>query len=103
MRFDLSEEQQQLRDSLKRLVERTYGFEKRQQILESPSGHSREVWHQLAELGVLAIGMPEPFGTGGTAIDNANEMFCWGQGPHGELGDGGHAANLPTLVGPRAR
>ncbi len=33
------------------------------------------------------------------AVDAAGELYCWGFGGHGELGDGSHAANLPTLIG----
>jgi alpha-tubulin suppressor-like RCC1 family protein len=35
------------------------------------------------------------------ALDNQHALYCWGNNPHGQLGDGGHAVNLPTLVGPR--
>jgi alkylation response protein AidB-like acyl-CoA dehydrogenase len=78
MNFELTEEQQQLRGSLQRLVERTYSFDKRKQILASPGGHSREVWRQLGELGALAIGVPEPWG-GGDAVDTAIVMEVLGE------------------------
>ena len=32
----------------------------------------------------------------------AHRLFCWGRGEHGEIGDGGHAVNVPTPLGPRA-
>jgi alpha-tubulin suppressor-like RCC1 family protein len=36
------------------------------------------------------------------AVDMGHRMFCWGHGEHGEIGDGGHAVNVPTPLGPRA-
>jgi alkylation response protein AidB-like acyl-CoA dehydrogenase len=78
MNFELTEEQQQLRDSLQRLVERTYSFDKRKPIVASPAGHSREVWRQLGELGALGIALPEPFGSGGTAVDTSIVMEVLG-------------------------
>ena len=34
------------------------------------------------------------------ALDDAGELYCWGYGPHGELGDGSHASNVPIPVAP---
>ena len=33
-------------------------------------------------------------------IEHAGGLMCWGFGMHGELGDGSHGANLPTLLAP---
>ena len=62
MDFSLSEEQRMLKDTVERLVRETYDFEKRQKISESEEGFSREVWGQLAELGLLGVPFPEDFG-----------------------------------------
>ena len=70
MNFHLSEEQQLLSDSLSRLLGDQYDFEKRRAIAASAEGWSPEVWRQLAELGLLAIGIPEAYGgLGGSAVD----------------------------------
>ena len=70
MNFDFTEEQNALRDALNRQLERSYGFEKRKQIVASPEGTSSKVWQQLAELGALAVAMPEAHGgMGGGAVD----------------------------------
>jgi hypothetical protein len=61
--FNLSEEQRLLDDMVRDFVAREYGFEKRRAIKDSADGWSREIWRQLAELGLLAIGIPE--GNGG--------------------------------------
>ena len=70
MDFSLSEEQRMLKDTVERLVRETYDFEKRQKVSESEEGFSREVWGQLAELGLLGVPFPEDFGgLGGGGID----------------------------------
>ncbi|QHE84618.1 acyl-CoA dehydrogenase family protein [Hydrogenophaga sp. BPS33] len=62
MNFQISEEQRLLSESLSRLLGDRYGFEQRRAIAASVEGWSPEVWRQLAELGVLALGIPEAYG-----------------------------------------
>ncbi len=62
MDFGLSEEQQQFVDTLGRFVARDYGFARRRTIVDSQEGWSKEVWQSLADLGVLAINVPEKYG-----------------------------------------
>jgi alkylation response protein AidB-like acyl-CoA dehydrogenase len=62
MDFNFSEEQRQLQDTIERFVRNDYGFEKRRAIAASAEGYSRQAWHDLAELGVLAINVPEAQG-----------------------------------------
>ncbi|HEY0821535.1 MAG TPA: acyl-CoA dehydrogenase [Rhizobacter sp.] len=62
MDFSFSEEQQQLQDAITRFVQGDYGFERRNKILKSAEGWSREVWQGLADLGVLAMNIPEADG-----------------------------------------
>src|SRR5687768_211721 len=59
MDFSFSDEQQMLRDTTRRFVAERYGFEHRNTVRASVDGWSREVWAQLAELGLLAVGIPE--------------------------------------------
>jgi alpha-tubulin suppressor-like RCC1 family protein len=33
------------------------------------------------------------------ALDDAHELYCWGNGKHGELGNGGYAVNIPVPIG----
>src|SRR6266702_2057194 len=81
MDFNFSDEQRQLREALQGFIQRSYGFARRRQILESPAGYSREVWRQLADLGVLSIGIPEAHGgVGGTAVDTLVVMEALGRG-----------------------
>jgi alkylation response protein AidB-like acyl-CoA dehydrogenase len=79
MNFDFSEEQNQLREALGRLLDRGYEFDKRKQIIASGPGWSRELWRQLGELGALSIALPEPHGAGGTAVDTLVVMEALGR------------------------
>ncbi|MET0892767.1 MAG: acyl-CoA dehydrogenase family protein [Pseudoxanthomonas sp.] len=71
MDFAFNDEQQMLLDTTRRFIAGRYSFEQRKQVLSSTDGWSREVWAQLADLGLLAINIPEeqggigagPFGT----------------------------------------
>jgi len=70
MNFDYNEEQQLLAASVRRFVEKDYGFEARRRIVASEEGWSREIWAKLAELGVLGLALPsEHGGFGGGATD----------------------------------
>jgi alkylation response protein AidB-like acyl-CoA dehydrogenase len=70
MEFDYTEEQLALQDTLQRFIARDYDFEKRKAILKSDLGFSPEAWKQYAELGLLALPLPEEFGgLGGNAVD----------------------------------
>ena len=33
------------------------------------------------------------------ALDDQGALYCWGDGPHGETGDGSHASAIPVAVG----
>jgi len=62
MDFRLSEEQQQFSDSLRRFIEKDYAFEARQKIIRSGTGTSAPAYASLAELGCLALAVPEDAG-----------------------------------------
>ena len=62
MDFAFNDEQQMLLDTTRRFIAGRYSFEQRNQIRGSAEGWSREVWLQLAELGLLALNIPEEDG-----------------------------------------
>lgn len=62
MNFDFNEDQRALADTVRRFVAKDYGFERRRAIRDSAAGWSRAVWQELADLGVLAIGIDEAHG-----------------------------------------
>jgi hypothetical protein len=61
MDFDFSEDQQALRDAVRRFVDKDYGFERRTQI-ERAGGFDRGAWEGLAGLGLTALAVPEAHG-----------------------------------------
>ncbi|MDQ3205214.1 MAG: acyl-CoA dehydrogenase [Pseudomonadota bacterium] len=62
MDFSLSEEQQMLLESTRRLIASQYGFDQRARVMESEAGWSRDAWRQLADLGLLMVDIPEDQG-----------------------------------------
>jgi alkylation response protein AidB-like acyl-CoA dehydrogenase len=62
MNFAATGEQQALRESVKRFVERGYGFERRAGLLHSDEGFERADWATYAELGWLGAGLSEAEG-----------------------------------------
>jgi alkylation response protein AidB-like acyl-CoA dehydrogenase len=62
MDFDFSDEQVLLRDTTREVLSRTYDIETRLKVIDSELGWSREVWNQLAEIGVLGLGFEEDAG-----------------------------------------
>ncbi|MDF8334594.1 acyl-CoA dehydrogenase family protein [Novosphingobium cyanobacteriorum] len=72
MDFNLTTEQEALSDSVRRFVERDYGFDKRRAIMDSADGISAEIWNKMAELGWFGAGLSEDAGGfGGGAVENA--------------------------------
>jgi alkylation response protein AidB-like acyl-CoA dehydrogenase len=81
MDFNFSEEQQLLADTVQRFVREHYAFEKRRTILTSPEGWSREMWNEIAGLGVAAINIPEEHGgLGGGPVETMLVMNALGEG-----------------------
>ena len=70
MDFDLTSEQEQLRDSVLRFGREHYDFAIWRRMVAGHAPFDVDNWHRMAELGWLAIGVPEEHGgLGGTAID----------------------------------
>ncbi len=81
MNFDFTPEQTQLADTVRRWVEKDYGFDTRNAIVRSPAGTSEEVWSKLAGLGLTALPVPErQGGFDGTAVDLLLVMQELGRG-----------------------
>lgn len=61
MDFDFSDDQEQLRDAVRKWVDKGYTFERRRGI-ERVGGFSREAFTELAELGLCGLYVPEADG-----------------------------------------
>jgi alkylation response protein AidB-like acyl-CoA dehydrogenase len=79
--FDYSEEQQLLANSVQQFITKSYTFEARKAIIESPSGYSEQVWATFAEMGLLGLPFASEYGGfGGTAVDLMPVMEAIGEG-----------------------
>ena len=68
MNFDLSGEQEQIRGTVRRFA----AAADRRALRSSDGGYSQERWRELADLGLLALAVPEAAGgMGGSSIDLA--------------------------------
>jgi alkylation response protein AidB-like acyl-CoA dehydrogenase len=61
MDFDFSDDQEQLRDAVRKWVEKGYGFERRRAIVKA-GGFDRGVYGELAELGLAGLYVAEARG-----------------------------------------
>ncbi|MBA4341933.1 MAG: acyl-CoA dehydrogenase [Methylibium sp.] len=61
MDFDFTEDQESLRDAVRRWVDKDYDFERRRAIVKA-GGFSREAWDGLVGLGLSALIVPEAHG-----------------------------------------
>jgi alkylation response protein AidB-like acyl-CoA dehydrogenase len=60
--FNLTEEQQMLRDSARRFVQEHYRIEQRRAVSKTQLGFSLEHWRSMSDLGWLALAVPEELG-----------------------------------------
>ena len=61
MDFDFSDDQEQLRDAVRKWVDKAYSFERRRSI-EDAGGFDRSAWNELAELGLCGLYVNEEDG-----------------------------------------
>ena len=81
MNFDLSEEQQLLKDSVDRFVSDNYDLDTRQKLSKNEAGFSDTYWQTMAELGWLGVTVPEAYGGfGGNQADTMVLMEAFGKG-----------------------
>jgi pimeloyl-CoA dehydrogenase small subunit len=80
MDFELSSEQQMLRDNVARLMKDRYGFEARKAHQASPVGFSEAIWREYADMGLLGAPFSEQDGGfGGGAVETMIVMEEFGK------------------------
>jgi alkylation response protein AidB-like acyl-CoA dehydrogenase len=62
MDLDFSEEQEMLRQTVRGVCERHASIASVRALEDDPVGYSKELWRQLADLGILGLTLPEEFG-----------------------------------------
>src|SRR5277367_1238869 len=81
MDFSYVEEQQLLADSVNRLIEKEYDFEKRKKHVTAKEGFSRDMWATFADMGLLGLSVPAEYGGfGATNVDTMIVMEAIGRG-----------------------
>jgi alkylation response protein AidB-like acyl-CoA dehydrogenase len=81
MDFSFSEDQNLLRDSVRKFVQKDYEFDKRRALIKSELGFSRENWRNFAELGWTALPFSEADGgLAGKAVDTMIVLEELGKG-----------------------
>jgi len=62
MDLELNDIQQELASTLNKYLRTEYDIAKREEILRSEEGISREKWQAFAEMGLLGLAIPESYG-----------------------------------------
>ena len=80
MDFDLSPEQELLRDNVARLMKTRYGFEERKTHQAAPLGFSEKLWREYADMGLLGAPFAEADGGfGGGPVETMIVMEEFGK------------------------
>jgi hypothetical protein len=80
MNFEFSDDQEQLRDAVRKWVDKGYTFDRRRKIVEA-GGFDRAVYGELAELGLCGLYVPEEHGgTGFGPVEGMVVMEELGRG-----------------------
>lgn len=70
MNLSLTDDQEMLRESAVRFVTQYYSFEHRRKVVRNAQGYDPQAWSQFANLGWLAMNVPEEYqGLGGNRAD----------------------------------
>ena len=84
MDFDFTDDQEQLRDAVRKWVDKGYDFGRRTSIANA-GGFSREAYGQLAELGLTGIYIPEA--EGGVGMGPVEARVVMGKRGRGVVGE----------------
>jgi alkylation response protein AidB-like acyl-CoA dehydrogenase len=73
MHFEFSEDQRLLQQTVRNFLDGTCPVERLRALWDSETGRSRELWSQLAEVGVLGLLVPEK--SGGLGMDEVDQVL----------------------------
>ncbi|GAA1482221.1 acyl-CoA dehydrogenase family protein [Gordonia sinesedis] len=80
MDFELSDEQEMLRDTVRDVLAKTYDVETLRAVTDTERGWSPEVWRSLADIGILGLTFPEDDGgSGAGAVEIGAVMTEFGR------------------------
>ncbi|NIY64209.1 acyl-CoA dehydrogenase family protein [Streptomyces malaysiensis] len=82
MRFAFTDEQEELRHTLRRLLQERAPSEEVRRAAATAEGHDRKLWSLLSEIGLPALPVPEEYGGAGFGfVDLAVALEETGRGP----------------------
>lgn len=80
MDFSFTEEQTLLRDTVRKFVQKAYAFDTRSKVIRSDAGWRKEVWKEMADLGLMGAAIPEDNGgLGGGPVETMIIMEEFGR------------------------
>jgi pimeloyl-CoA dehydrogenase small subunit len=80
MDFNYTQEQQLLKDSVEKFLDKNYSFQTRREVIAARQGMSPQVWEGFASLGLLGLPIPPEYdGFGGGAVDTMIVMEALGR------------------------
>ena len=96
MDFNFSDDQEQLRDAVRKWVDKGYDFERRRSIV-SAGGFDRAAYGELADLGLTALTVPEQHGGLGLGAVDAMVVMAVAHCQRRSLGGAGAAGTQGPL------
>jgi len=78
--FSLDDEQRLLDETVRRFVRESYSLAQRRALADGEIGYSEQNWRHMADLGWLAVGLPEDCGGIGGPVETMVLMEAFGAG-----------------------
>ncbi|MBI2863536.1 MAG: acyl-CoA/acyl-ACP dehydrogenase [Chloroflexi bacterium] len=75
MDLSLTESQQMLKDTIRRLMERECTATRLKEIEASDTGFPADIWESLAKIGLVGLSIPEEFGGGGGSYEDLGVLY----------------------------
>jgi len=75
MDLDYSEEQQMLRETVRRLCEECAPLSIVRELEDDPAGYPEPLWRQMGELGLVGLTLPETYGGAGLSVLDAAVLY----------------------------
>src|SRR6476619_8088613 len=75
MYFDLTDEQEAIKEAARGFLARNYGSERRRELVDTDLGFEDQDWKGMAELGWTGLALPEEWGGQGLGIVDLAVLF----------------------------
>ncbi|MDO8671371.1 MAG: acyl-CoA dehydrogenase family protein, partial [Dehalococcoidia bacterium] len=75
MNLSLTESQQMLKDTVRRLMERECTPTRLKELEASDTGFPADIWESMATIGLVGLGIPEQYGGGGGSFEDLGVLY----------------------------